>query len=690
MGAVYWALTAGLKRRWAYAIVPAGYLIAAFPARGVALITIAYMAANALEAALVAEFVRKIWRENARRSTVNRLAFIGSAILAPAISAFFAEAFHRALSPESLEPYAFLTWWLADSIALIAIGPAVISLVEHRILLRDRTWRFSSFVLPTIGLSIGVAALFLGEYSDTFPGLIVTVWWALTFGFGPTAVAAAVLSSAVATANALGIGPFVGGFNLFMTQIFVVMYSLAFLATASLADARREDLARAVDSEEKLQRALTYDPTTGLPWRAEAMKSLEGVDPEENIAVAVMDVDGMSRINEVLGRSIGDQVLEVLGHRFLLGHRSTDVLARLGGDEFLFIGRHIESEADVRIVLDQLLDGLTVPADFGSDAVPLSVCASGTYGKVSDFDDLLREADNALHEVKSKGRGQIHVRTAVERSRLRNMKLLGDEFPAACTVGHVFCVYQPILPITPGLRIGAEALVRWNHPKRGQLSPGLFIPALERAGHMGLLGNNVVEHSLVQLKQWHTSGDESAPSFVSINVHASELEQGQLHTKLIIACEKVNLSPRSLILELTEHAMVEMQPLVRYQLDALREAGVKIAIDDFGTGYSSLAYLTRLPVDVLKLGAEFLGGQTLVKDRQLMSSICSMATDVGLLTIVEGVETQEQLLSAVAAGANAAQGYLLGRPGPGSALRGYRIPSVIDTTVGPEQRVSIK
>lgn len=689
MAAVYWGLTHGVPRSVAYSIVPIGYLVSAFDGRGIGFLVVAYAIANTLEAVLVAEFLRIEWGRNQPGTRRNRMAFVGVALVAPAISALAAEGLHELVSPVNFAYQSYVTWWFGDSIGLIAVGPALIGLVAFNDVWRHETWRRKSFVLPVMALVGTTALLFVPSFGFGFPGIMVTIWWALSFGFGPTSIAIAVFSSAVATSTALGISQFSGPWALPLTQVFVVTYALALMSTAALADAHKKDLARAIEGEKKLQKAVSHDPITGLLWRGDAVAKVRALDGTGQIAVAILDVDGMGRINDVLGRTIGDQLLEVLAQRFLMSKREEDVVARLGGDEFLFVARDIQNEDDVQDVMDQMLDGLMVPADLGSAGIRLSVCAGVTYGDLSKFEELMRDADQTLHEVKQRGRGLVHIRTTSEQQVFAEQKQLADRFAPACMNGEIFCVFQPVVPVTGSLSFGAEALVRWNNAERGSLSPAVFIPALERSGQMVLLGETVSALALEQLGIW--LNEDQAPRWLSVNIHAAELRQGQLHERLLALCEQLRIPPWSLVLELTEHSTVNMDPSTRVQLDALRGAGVRIALDDFGTGYSSLAYLSRLPIDILKLDAAFLSTHAFEKDRRLIKAICTLASDIGLHTIVEGVETQDQLEAAIDAGADSVQGYWLGRPAPSTAFGVLRRPTTVllDGEHSAAMRVSV-
>lgn len=689
VAAVYWALREGLPRRWAYSIVPIAYLLAMLPNQSFEILTISYGLASAAEAAVIAEVLRREWSYNQTGSRRSRVVSVASAVLIPAFTSFLALAAHVLISNITFPTKSFLTWWFGDSIGLMALGPAFLGLVAFDDVWRNRQWSLRKFVFPTLALAGSILVLFIPQFGYVFPGVLVSIWWALTFGFGPTSITTAIFASAVATDVAMGKSQFEGPYSLLFTQLFVSGYSFALVATAALADAHRRDLAGAVDMGNKLKRAVTHDPITGLRWRGDAIASIRALPDHEKIAVAILDIDGMGHINNVLGRTIGDQLLEVLAQRFLIGRRPEDVVARLGGDEFLLVARNLENEAEVQAIMDQVMDGLMMPMDNCSTGVSLSVCAGVTYGELSQFEDLMRDADQALHEVKQRGKGLVHIRTSQERALRAEQKKLTERFPYACRNGELACVFQPIVPITGALTFGAEALVRWNHPERGLVSPGVFIPALERSGLMVLLGETASALGLAQMHTWlGTHGD--SPNWLSVNIHAAELLEGKLHERLLALLKHMNVPADALVLELTEHSTVNMDPSTRRQLDALRAEGVRIALDDFGTGYSSLAYLARLPIDILKLDAAFLSSHASEKDHRLTKAICALAKDIGLHTIVEGVETQDQLFAAVAAGADSVQGFWLGRPTSGAVLRGFHVPEhvVIHITEPRPIRVS--
>jgi EAL domain-containing protein (putative c-di-GMP-specific phosphodiesterase class I) len=287
-----------------------------------------------------------------------------------------------------------------------------------------------------------------------------------------------------------------------------------------------------------------------------------------------------------------------------------------------------------------------------------------------DDDALLREADTAMYAAKRTGEGPVVV--FEDTLRRRAVARLEDEqgLRRALQRDELRVHYQPILR-SDDLRLsGFEALVRWQHPERGLLGPGAFLPTAEETGLVVPLGQSVLRAACTALAAWRRTG---APGRMSVNVSAQHLATGTLGDDVARAVDETGVRPEDLVLEITEQALVVSHEKAAAVLAELRERGCSVALDDFGTGYSSLAYLRRLPVDVLKIDRTFVtGAATGSNDSQLLSAITALGASLGLQTVVEGVETEGELQAARAAGATHVQGYLLGRPRPEPVLPGPR------------------
>jgi diguanylate cyclase (GGDEF)-like protein len=652
-------------------VVPVGYLIVALPLRGPSLPTLGYMVANAIEAVVAAVILGRLTRN--RTDPVVSLPVVGKFVLtcvtAPLVGGAIAGLIRGFFFswPDALA--AGVTWWLSDSVGMLALGPVLLSLSAASVVwtpLRRQRWEA---VAASVAMLFASTWLFLGpEAAHVFPGIFASLWWALRFGLGPTALWMGFFATATAVASANNTGPFAGSFSLILTKVFVVAYVVAILAVAAAAEGRRRAMRELRTYAQDLELATTHDQLTGMPVLGEMLNRVHELPEDEQIALAVMDLDNLTHVNDTLGRAVGDQLVRAVAQRFIAAKREQDHIARLGGDEFAVLIRDVDGEVAAERIISKFSDAMLLPYDIGQ-GVSLSVSVGMTVGFVSQFEPLLREADHALHAAKGAGRNRLIIRTEEQRRAEAEQQYLVDGLVPAIEDGQLFCDYQPIFHTNDESTPGAEALIRWNHPERGLLSPAVFLPPQERAGRMPVIGDFVLKVALAQLVTWVSSVDPESPQWVSVNVSPAELIDGQLHHRVLAAVDEANADPSRLVLELTEESMVHMTNQTRFQLETLREAGVRIAIDDFGTGYSSLAYLSRLPIDVLKLDAAFVGSSGIDRDTRLLRAVCALANDIGLTTIIEGVESAQQLGDAVAAGADAVQGYLLGRPGPAIDLR---------------------
>ncbi len=308
------------------------------------------------------------------------------------------------------------------------------------------------------------------------------------------------------------------------------------------------------------------------------------------------------------------------------------------------------------------LDGreVTVGASIG---VSVREAVDGAGRDLADEDALLREADTAMYAAKRTGEGPVVV--FEDTLRRRAVARLEDEqgLRRALQRDELRVHYQPILR-SDDLRLsGFEALVRWQHPDRGLLGPGAFLPTAEETGLVVPLGQHVLREACAALAAWRRTGPAGLQGRMSVNVSAQHLAAGTLGADVEQALEGSGLQPEDLVLEITEQALVVSHEKAAAVLAELRERGCRVALDDFGTGYSSLAYLRRLPVDVLKIDRTFVtGAATESNDGRLLSAITALGASLGLTTVVEGIETEAELQAARAAGATHVQGYLLARP----------------------------
>ena len=434
-----------------------------------------------------------------------------------------------------------------------------------------------------------------------------------------------------------------------------------------------EDITEARRARAQLAHRADHDPLTGLPNRERLRRRLRSMledvrgGASDGVGLLFLDLDRFKVINDSLGHAAGDRLLREVAARLQGSTPTADLLARLGGDEFALVtSDHAGAAALAQRLVDVLeapftLDGreVTVGASIG---VSVRQTVDRASRDLADEDALLREADTAMYAAKRTGEGPVVV--FEDTLRRRAVARLEDEqgLRRALQRDELRVHYQPIVRSDDLRLTGFEALVRWQHPERGLLGPGAFLPTAEETGLVVPLGQHVLREACAALAAWHRTGP---PVRMSVNVSAQHLATGTLGADVAHALERSGVQPQSLVLEITEQALVVSHEKAAAVLAELRERGCQVALDDFGTGYSSLAYLRRLPVDVLKIDRTFVtGAATESNDGRLLSAITALGSSLGLRTVVEGIETESELRAARTAGATHVQGYLLGRPGP--------------------------
>ena len=425
--------------------------------------------------------------------------------------------------------------------------------------------------------------------------------------------------------------------------------------------------------ERQLRRQARQDPLTGLANRTVLRERLEhalsmraaGTTP---IGLLLLDLDGFKAVNDSAGHQAGDTLLIEIAARLTAAVRQGDTVARLGGDEFAILledrGEGDLTEAG-QLVAERILAAVRRPVFAGGR----ELAVGGSLGLVvaraeSCVEDLMREADTALYASKSAGRARVTVYgPELQEQAVRDLELVAA-LPEAVGKGQMELGYQPVVDLADGRVVGVEALARWNHPTRGYISPGEFIPLAESYGLMDELGAWALTSAVRQGAAWRAAG---APLGVAVNVSARQLGAPlvALVTEVLAAA---GLPPEDLTLELTESVLVDARA-TKTALTALRDLGVHLAVDDFGTGYSSLAYLRKLPVDVLKLDRSFVSELGTAQADALSRTVVQLAADLGLSVVAEGVETEEQRDALVEMGCGFAQGWLFGRPVPARLVR---------------------
>lgn len=424
-------------------------------------------------------------------------------------------------------------------------------------------------------------------------------------------------------------------------------------------------------TERKLSHQALHDPLTGLPNRAFFLERLEhalSLEGEARTAVLFVDLDGFKLVNDSLGHAAGDALLVQAAERIRNALRDEDTAARLGGDEFAVICTAPSPVSAAKSVAERLIDSLS--GAFQIDARDAFVSASiGIAAERGSAENLLRDADLAMYYAKTNGKSRYAVYTPETHADVVTRMELEGAIQEALAQGQFVLHYQPIVDL-PGARIaGAEALIRWQHPVRGLLAPGLFVPLLEETGQIKPVGRWVIHEACRQMAVWQAEGQASPDHYVSVNLSALQLADVNIVGEVRDALEQAGLAPRSLILELTETAIMGDVELSAERLRALKELGVRIAIDDFGTAYSSLQYLQQLPIDVLKIAKPFID---VLAQGHAEAVVPRAITDLGhrlhLDMVAEGIEYPEQLERLLGLGCPHGQGFLFSKPVPADQM----------------------
>lgn len=432
----------------------------------------------------------------------------------------------------------------------------------------------------------------------------------------------------------------------------------------------------------KIERLAYYDSLTGLPNRFQAHETLRhmiSLARRENgkMAVLFLDLDNFKRINDTLGHQVGDQLLMEMASRLVsvlreedfihqqLPLNTSDVLARLGGDEFVVLLPKVNSSQDAARVASRILDIMKEPFDLDDKEV-YSGCSIGISlfpDDGTEIDDLIKRADAAMYQAKEQGRNNFQFYSAsYNRAAFEYISLEG-RLRRALENEELELYYQPLVQTKTGHFVGVEALLRWNDPVEGLIPPDRFIPIAEDSGLILPIGEWVLREAGRQLSAWQALGFKDA--FVSVNVSAIQLKRQDLATIVAEVLEHNGLNPWQLELEITETALMKINPEVIRDLDVMRKRGVTISLDDFGTGYSSLSLLQELPIGKLKIDKSFVRDMLVdPKDAAIVSAVLFIAKSLGLRSTAEGVETPEQAAHLAAEGCDQLQGYLLSRPLP--------------------------
>ena len=437
------------------------------------------------------------------------------------------------------------------------------------------------------------------------------------------------------------------------------------------------------EAEARLITLSQVDVLTGLANRRVFVTNLEQAIATASrrsggVAVFYLDLDNFKDVNDALGHPVGDQLLKLVAQRLLEHVRASDTVARFGGDEFAVLMPDVDEPADAGILAQKLVDATELPFLIGTTNVRAGITIGvALYEPETDAETLLSRADVALYRAKAEGGHTFRFFDSATDLEIHSRVNLVVELREAIAKDQLFLVYQPVVELKSGRITSLEALVRWRHPTRGVLAPGLFIPAAERAGLIVPLGKWVLTEACRQGRCWLDEG--IAPDRVAVNISALQFKiPRELEKEIDGILTETGLPAKMLEVELTETTIMETTRDHSGILEDLRKRGVSIAIDDFGTGYSSLSYLRCFPVDRIRLAGEFI--VDLVTDQSavaIVKAAIGLARLLGIDMIAEGVETEQQLGLLKSWGCRAAQGFYFAKPMPAedvtSLLRGGKI-----------------
>src|SRR6202521_435933 len=548
--------------------------------------------------------------------------------------------------------------WLIGASALIAVGASTAALLIFFWLRKASIQRGALYQL--------VAALVMGV---SISGMHDTGMAAARFPGG------AVCSSANSLAGS-SLGTLVGISSVALLALTLLTSILDGRLTRSLKAAN----VQLTSANEELEKRIFLDPLTGLPNRllfedrlihavARCQRATERIAERNSAKLAVLfvDLDGFKPVNDSFGHAAGDLVLKETALRLRSAARDTDTVARLGGDEFVLLMEDVGNPADCVQLARRLVEVLARPFGISGQQVAIS----GSVGIVvypdhGPKDKLVAHADAAMYAAKRAGGATYALFEPRMDSGAREQLSLQNDLRHAIELGQLQLHYQPKVDARCGQISGVEALLRWNHPKCGPISPGVFIPMAERFGLINSLGNWVIEAACRQMRAW---ADEGMRMHVAINLSVHQLRDEGLGNRIGQALERHGVEASQLMCEITESVAMEDIKATQCALDKLARIGVSLSIDDFGTGYSSLSYLRKLPARQLKIDRSFVNDLESSADaRAVVNAVIHLAHALGLEVIGEGVETKGQHEILRKLGCDELQGFLFARPMPADTL----------------------
>jgi diguanylate cyclase (GGDEF)-like protein len=621
-------------------------------------------AGNAAEALLCAEVVRRV----AGRAcpTLHR----SREVMALGMGAVLATAANAGFMDHWVD---FRTYWVGDLTGVITLVPLIVcAAAEWRALRAGRPVlpRRAELLLLLV-VTVAVLALVFGrqDLAVADAGTVALLWplvaWA-AFRLGPSATAGLgflVIVMADLYTRA-GHGPYGDVAESASARVAALQGFLCVLVLSSLA------LAAGLLEREQAESALAQigerDSVTGLPSLEAARRTIERLRPAGSMtAVLVVDVDGFTDLNERSGRDVGDEVLRQVGERLRVPLRTEDVVARMSDDTFLLVFGRLASVHGAEVTAERVLATLTAPIVVGQHVIAVSACSGlAVMEQRESADRVLSRAVAAVQQAKGRGPGRSESLDAEAFGRLDAARRLQAQLNRAINDGERLLHYQPIVDVRDCRLVAVESLVRWQHPDRGLLPAGDFVPGAEVSGLVVALDDWVLARALTDLVHLRTlPGLDELTLFV--NVSARTLAEPDSSDRIRRAMQVHGAAPTAVVLEVTETALVDDSETGRRAAAELAGSGVSLAIDDFGQGHASLARLRALPISVVKIDRSFVSGMgTHEIDDAVVRGVTQLAHQLRMSTVAEGVELPEQLNKLAAIGVDFAQGFAISRPLP--------------------------
>jgi diguanylate cyclase len=426
------------------------------------------------------------------------------------------------------------------------------------------------------------------------------------------------------------------------------------------------DISERKEAAARIAHLAYHDSLTGLPNRAVFTDHLvrsvsKAADQVEPIAVLCVDLDGFKTVNDLYGHPAGDELLIEVAQRLRSVSRGNELVSRLGGDEFAVVQEGGSQPGHAALLSERIIESLCAPFTVGGQQVRISASIGVAVfpTDATGATDLIKNADMALYRAKGEGRGLTRFYEAAMDEALRQRRQLETDLRTALAAGELRVHYQPLAELESGRIVGFEALLRWDHPQHGPISPEMFIRLAEESGLIIQLGEWVLEQACTEATRWN------APLKLSVNLSPLQFLQADLVGAIQHVLTKTGLDPARLELEVTEGLLIKDAGGALAILEQLKALGVQISMDDFGTGYSSLSYFRMFPFDKVKIDRSFVADMLAnPQARAIIRSVIGLGHGLGVPVVAEGVETTEQLDALRAEGCDQVQGYLISRPNP--------------------------